>query len=252
MVEVLSHIEREPGLVDVVIPFEHLAVTAEDIIRVLGYAEQQAPKYFHERVESILAEAHNRCTIQAGYKSVPVHYAETRRDEITIGNIVFHVNKIIAAQFRKAETAALFVCTIGSGMETWAKECSSAGDIIMSYFIDATASVLAEQTAEAFHNSITHAMSQYGQHVTNRYSPGYCGWATAEQQLLFTFFPKKFCGISLTESSLMLPRKSVSGIIGIGAHVKRTEYTCNICAVPQCTYRTYQHTKTNSSLSTII
>ena len=59
MVEVLSHIERAPGLYEVAIPFEQLAVTAEDIVRVLGYAEQQAPEYFYERVKSIFAEAHN-------------------------------------------------------------------------------------------------------------------------------------------------------------------------------------------------
>jgi len=252
MAGVLSHIERAPGLFEATVPFDQLAITSEDIVRVLGYSEQQVPEYFHEHVKTILAEAPKRCTIRAGYKILSVHSVEHRRNDIAVDDIVFHVDKIIAAQFRKAESAALFVCTIGPGMETWAKECSHSGDMVMSYFIDAAASAIAEQTAEAFHNNLEQRMNERGQHVTNRYSPGYCGWATAEQQVLFSFFPKSFCGITLTESSLMVPRKSVSGIIGIGAHVKRMDYACDHCTLPGCTYRTHRRTNMNSSLSTAV
>ncbi|MCK7538940.1 MAG: hypothetical protein MZV63_52410 [Marinilabiliales bacterium] len=47
--------------------------------------------------------------------------------------------------------------------------------------------------------------------ITNRFSPGYCGWDVAEQHKLFSFFKDNFCGITLTESALMNPVKSVSG-----------------------------------------
>lgn len=65
---------------------------------------------------------------------------------------------------------------------------------------------------------------------TNRYSPGYCGWHVSEQQKLFSLFPVASpCGIQLTDSSLMIPIKSVSGIIGVGSHVRKLEYTCGLC-----------------------
>ena len=73
--------------------------------------------------------------------------------------------------------------------------------------------------------------------ITNRYSPGYCGWQVAEQHKLFQLIPDNYCGIRLTESALMDPVKSVSGIIGIGENVKINPYTCRMCDMPDCVYR---------------
>ena len=66
------------------------------------------------------------------------------------------------------------------------------------------------------------------------YSPGYCGWRVTEQHLLFGMLPDRPCGIELTESSLMYPIKSVSGIIGIGSRVERKPYGCAICRNTAC------------------
>ena len=76
-----------------------------------------------------------------------------------------------------------------------------------------------------------------GKKITNRYSPGYCGWDVAEQHKLFQLIPDNFCGVRLNESSLMNPEKSVSGIIGIGENVKYNPYTCRICDMKDCIYR---------------
>lgn len=46
--------------------------------------------------------------------------------------------------------------------------------------------------------------------------------------------PDRPCGIELTESSLMYPIKSVSGIIGIGSRVERKPYGCTICRNTAC------------------
>jgi hypothetical protein len=73
--------------------------------------------------------------------------------------------------------------------------------------------------------------------ITNRYSPGYCGWRVAEQQRLFKMFPVDFCNIRLTESMMMDPVKSVSGIIGVGKEVKYNSYTCNLCNSFNCLYK---------------
>ena len=72
--------------------------------------------------------------------------------------------------------------------------------------------------------------------ISDRYSPGYCEWSVAEQQKLFSLLPENFCGISLSDSSLMTPIKSVSGIIGIGKDLKQKGYQCNWCNDQNCIY----------------
>jgi hypothetical protein len=43
----------------------------------------------------------------------------------------------------------------------------------------------------------------------------------AEQHKLFSLLPPGICGITLSDSALMHPIKSVSGITGIGKHCKQ-------------------------------
>ena len=44
-------------------------------------------------------------------------------------------------------------------------------------------------------------------------------------------------GITLSDSCLMYPTKSVSGIIGIGPRMRRLEYGCPACDNKGCVYR---------------
>ncbi|MBN2684192.1 MAG: hypothetical protein JXR40_02835, partial [Pontiellaceae bacterium] len=73
--------------------------------------------------------------------------------------------------------------------------------------------------------------------VTNRFSPGYCGWEVKEQHALFRLLPEKFCGVQLQDSAFMQPRKSISAIIGIGKGLEQADYVCEICDSAHCVYR---------------
>ena len=102
---------------------------------------------------------------------------------------------------------------------------------------DAIASQTVELAIDKVQCHLENELMTFGLKTTNRYSPGYCGWHVSEQQKLFSLLPDSFCDITLTESSLMMPIKSVSGIIGIGPHVKKIDYTCRLCDLKDCVYR---------------
>jgi len=237
MENVISQVEREKDTFEVNIEFINLIVSKNEIISTLGYADGAIPAHFEEMIDDILFRLPEYCEIQAGYRLLDVKKPEERNDGLFVGNKFFKLQKIITSQLRKSEKAALFACTIGRGMETWAKKLSSEGDGALSYLVDAVASVTEEQAVDVLHDHIENQMKMQGLKITNRYSPGYCDWSVSEQHLLFSFFPLNFCGIALTEYAFMVPIKSVSGIIGIGTSVKRVDYTCDACGMKDCTYR---------------
>jgi cobalamin-dependent methionine synthase I len=111
------------------------------------------------------------------------------------------------------------------------------GDMIKGYVVDVLANAVVEEAMDRVQENLSQEMAAAGLNITNRYSPGYCGWDIAEQQKLFSLLPEGFVGISLTPSSLMQPMKSVSGIIGIGKAVRFNHYTCNLCDDTNCLYR---------------
>jgi cobalamin-dependent methionine synthase I len=68
-----------------------------------------------------------------------------------------------------------------------------------------------------------------GKGVTLRFSPGYCDWPISEQKKVFELVQADMIGVSLNESFLMNPRKSVSGLFGITEEPSQTVSGYNPC-----------------------
>lgn len=146
----------------------------------------------------------------------------------------FDMGKIILRQLRGSQAYALFICTSGTEFEAYQQRLKEQGDIVRIFIADALGSVIAEKTADLMELHLQESIGKLGWQHTNRFSPGYCGWHVSQQQLLFPLFNGQTCGVVLTDSSLMMPIKSVSGIIGIGEKVRKLDYTCGLCDYKQC------------------
>ena len=144
------------------------------------------------------------------------------------------MGKIILRQLRGSEAYAFFICTSGTDFEAYQQHLKQQGDMVRVFIADALGSVIAEHCADRMEESLQDSIDKLGWHHTNRFSPGYCGWHVSQQQLLFPLFQGQTCGVQLTDSSLMLPIKSVSGIIGLGKEVRKLDYTCGLCDFKQC------------------
>jgi hypothetical protein len=234
----LNQTEVQKDIFEVAIEFNDLTIDKSEIELTLGYAKNLIPQHFSSVVNDILKELSSKCSIKSGYRILGIKPATDRNDGLIVEDVFFKMDKIVTGQIKKSECIALFVATIGSEMEKWSKRLLIEGDPVMSYLVDTIASITVENVVNYLHNYIEKEMLKKGLKITNRYSPGYCNWSVSEQQLLFSLLPSNFCGITLTESSLMIPIKSVSGVIGIGRRVKRKEYLCNKCGFKDCTYRT--------------
>lgn len=232
--------EQGKGVFKIFIDVDDLAISKTDVVRALGYRDGAIPEHFDALIDRILPHAPQRCAINAGYRVLDIRRPDHQNDGFYAGKVFFTTQKIIAARMKKAERAACFICTIGPDMERWAGQLVSEGDTVMGHLVDTVATVAVEGAVDRVHDHLKKKMLEQGLHVTNRYSPGYCGWPVWDQHALFSLFPKGFCGVTLTESALMKPVKSVSGVIGIGPKVAFAGYDCDACAVNDCIYRAYR------------
>ena len=197
--------------------------------RVLGYRDGEVPEVVSTLIDEIFPEVPPRIKIRCGFRILPTRSVSISHDSFSCSGIRFSSGSIIAEQLRKAETLALFVASIGGMLENWSKRLIEEGEPLRGYIVDAVASETVEAAAEWLQKKIESHVQRRAWKITNRYSPGYCGWSVAEQHKLFSLLPKGFCGVSLTPSALMIPIKSISGIIGLGPNVKRAAYQCSIC-----------------------
>jgi cobalamin-dependent methionine synthase I len=160
--------------------------------------------------------------------------AKVAKASIECGGRSFDTGPIIARGLAGSTQIAFFAATCGEGFDEWYKFASREGDTLLAYTIDSAGSVIAEKIADAIEKIAGEVCGTRNLGISNRYSPGYCGWDVSDQKKLFSLLPTQSCGITLTESALMLPIKSVSGIIGIGEHARKKNYECAVCDRKDC------------------
>jgi hypothetical protein len=192
-------------------------------------------------VHQCLAESAHYKNIRGGYRITERIGLDRAKKTITAEGITFYPGEQVFRYLEHSEMMAFFVCTAGNEVSDRTRELNQAGQFLEGYITDLIGSILVEEAMDIIHNRLKADVTESGLKVTNRYSPGYCHWKVDEQHQLFTLFPAGFCGVSLSDSALMNPIKSVSGVIGIGTNVGYQEYICDACTSVNCIYRNLRH-----------
>ena len=125
-------------------------------------------------------------------------------------------SEIIARLLEQCKKVAVYVSTIGSQIEDMSSALAEDGFITEAYVVDSIGSSAAEKLAEAVHKKIAEEALALGLCVSRRFSPGYCDWHIDQQSVIFGIAGGDSAGVHLTSDCLMVPRKSSSGILGIG------------------------------------
>lgn len=221
------------------VPFSQLEIPMREIWSFMGYGSDGTPdKETVSTAKEMLEQASSVLQPKFEY-----HFFDGRidldTDSLIIdgpdGPVSFAAGKIICRQLNTARRFAVFVATVGCEYNDWIKGIEAQNDIFRTYVADCVGSQIVESAADYMEKVLQADLDVLGLKRTNRYSPGYCSWHVSCQPVLFSLFPDSNpCGIELTDSSLMIPVKSVSGIIGIGPDVRFLPYSCGICDMKQC------------------
>ena len=111
-----------------------------------------------------------------------------------------------------AASLALFAVTLGAALSDRITALFDAGELAEGYILDQVASFAADELASIAGRRF-HADSARKDMAVLPYSPGYCGWHVSGQRALFAHLRPDEIGISLNDSCLMHPVKSVSGVL---------------------------------------
>ena len=151
----------------------------------------------------------------------------------------------LMALLRESEYACAFVVTAGEGIAGAAKEAIDRGRFTEGLLLDAIGSAAVESAADHLQELAAREGPPPGggrRMFTQRFSPGYCDWPLEEQRRVFAALDPAQAGVTLTESLLMVPEKSVSAVFGISpagvaAFETRRRPPCRGCGAQGCTFR---------------
>ena len=131
------------------------------------------------------------------------------------------------------------ICTVGAAIEERVRCLWDERELPLAVMLDSVGSAAVESLAEYANDLLCQAALPAGIKVTNRISPGYAGWDTAEQAALFSLCPGGPIGVALNESCVMTPGKSISFLVGVGPEARVDHYftQCRRCWLADCAYR---------------
>ena len=137
------------------------------------------------------------------------------------------------------EAVGAGICTVGAAIEDQVRELWDERELPLAVMLDSVGSAAVESLAEYVNDLLCQAAIPAGLKVTNRISPGYAGWDTAEQVALFHLCPGEPIGVTLNDSCVMAPGKSISILVGIGHEARVDHYftQCRRCWMRDCAYR---------------
>jgi len=161
------------------------------------------------------------------------------------GGTVLH-GEIIPRVFARAEAIVVAFATIGPEIETAVGEYFQQGKRLYGLILDAIGTSTAENMIFAIHDIIYREAGSRGYTASSPVSPGGVNWSITEQFKLFQLAPADGIGVYLTETAMMMPRKSISLVMGLGENMPTWSAAerCDRCSNgSNCLYRYHPELK---------
>ena len=209
----------------IVVDLPNLPFPMKEIYRRIGMPEHKVAEHegVSEMLEKALEIAEPLIQPRAIYRFLPI---QTISDNtVRFINVPFTIgSRQVAKLLGSCSNAVVFMSTIGKALEQQSHEMFQEGDVTLAFLLDAIASETADAAADFLHRRIIPSLvKEQGYQVTARFSPGYGDWPITVQSDVLQICEGGRIDISVTESSLMIPRKSVSAVFGLKRIQKKTK-----------------------------
>ena len=145
---------------------------------------------------------------------------------------------LLAQHMGGAQEIVIVLCTVGEALERRAAEVSKE-DAVYGLALDGVGSAGVEALANAACALFEEDATKEDCQVTIPLSPGMVGWPVEQgQPQIFGLLDAGEIDVRLTESMMMVPRKSLTFVLGIGKELMAGGRTCDYCSLKEtCRYR---------------
>lgn len=140
----------------------------------------------------------------------------------------------IRSHLAGAEEVTVLAVTIGPALEEEASRLFAAGQYTAGLLLDAAGTAAVEQTADAVNAHIAAQAARRGLAARTRFSPGYGDWPITDQPAMIALAGGRMISLSVTDSCMLVPRKSITAIIGLVPAAGRDGAACPKAGCASC------------------
>lgn len=213
-----------------------MRIDKKEALRYMGYRGQKIDHAMQGLLEACMEEVRSVSRENYTYEIFDI---ERKPEGLYLkGTTLLLQGRDIGAHLEKSVKCAVMAVSLGLEID---KRLSfySRTDLTRSLVFDACAAAAVEALCDEVQEGIEAEAGKLGLQITARFSPGYGDFSIdIQKELVRTLKTYEKFGLGVNESSIMIPRKSVTAVIGMQEENCGTrEHKCISCTDENCTYR---------------
>lgn len=221
-------------------------IPPDDLLEIETFLRSQGihpakvdPEQYYRKIpvfEEARQEARTLILPRALFILIPVR-------QIVDGQIILHGEEVIESRLlgsllKTASEILVGVSTVGEALEKRVEEHFRQGNSAKAVALDGWGTTALAGFAQRFEEHCSSVAQSRRKNLSIIFEPGHAEWPLEQQQVLFRLLPAQKIGVRLTTSSLMIPKKSVSRLAGLGDTPFAEGTKCNYCSRrEQCLFR---------------
>jgi hypothetical protein len=177
-------------------------IEIEELLRKLHVNDEETSR----DVKALLDKVHKIGRPKGMYKE---SFIDTKGDDYVVVDGIKLKSRVLRVNLEDTYRVFPYIATCGTELENWS---NSIDDMLQRYWADTIKEIVLRTALETLKS---HLIERFKLEKISAMNPGSLeNWPINEQKNLFSMFGdvKNAIGVELTESFLMIPTKSVSGI----------------------------------------
>lgn len=212
-----------------------MEIDRKEIFRYLGYGRNVPDEKTRKIAEECVAELQVCVSPRVIKKEFPLTILE---DGTLDGGCFQTQSKSLLKNLGGCGQVLLMAATLGVGADRLLVKYEKL-QVSKAVVMQAAAAAMIETYCNEVCKEWKHEYEARGLYLRPRYSPGYGDFSlTCQKMLLDGLEAEKKLGIELTAGGLMVPTKSVTAVIGVGAERQDCHVEgCEACGNVKCVFR---------------
>lgn len=210
-------------------------IRTREAIRYLGYGNHAVDDHTLNLIEDVFKELDQLGSMKIVYRIFDIF--QDAGGHLQIGQLDIE-SKSLRRNLKGCKKAILLAGTLGPGVDGLLRKYSIA-DMARVVVIQACAAASLEDQLDAWQEDMAEQMKAEGLYLRPRFSPGYGDFSIEHQPMFVQMLEaSKRVGVTVTDSLMLSPSKSVTALIGISTESEScTIKGCEACGKIDCEFR---------------
>ena len=210
-------------------------IRTKEAVRYLGYGKNEVDDKTLQEIQDSFRELERLADKKSIYRIFELSLKD--ENELKIGNVEIY-SRNLRTNLKDCKQVVLFAATLGAEVDRLIRKMQVV-DMAKAVVMQACAATLLEEYSDELQQKIAERMQEQGKYIRPRFSPGYGDFSIQHQKdVLAMLETSKRIGVTMTDSYMLTPTKSVTAVIGIGdAEMNCNLNSCEECDKTDCTYR---------------